>query len=174
MIEIKLTEEDALQYIQNEKLQDANYDSLLEIYNKLLADFNELQEHHKALSKESKKISSKALKDSEIIKHTDGRPKKEFNHVATEPTKEEPVKYKSRLNKKDRAELDTLAKEKFRSNAKLEQFAKKRNLRPVTVKTYIDKHSEGKYRLILGDDIREYQKWPNAVIEKRCYYITEA
>ena len=172
MIEITLKGEDALQYIQNEKIVDARVVDLLETIEKQRKEIEQLK------SAEMPTASAKVKEDSKKLSNKSG--KILFSHRDTTPVEEPevveelPVKYKSRLSKKDRQELDAIANEKFRSNAKLDQFALKRNLRTSTVKTYIEKHSEGKYKLIKGTDIKSYMIWPNAVIEAESLYIAKA
>jgi len=49
MIEIHLSGDDALQYLQNEKLQDEKYTNILDSYNALLKDHTELQRKYDTL-----------------------------------------------------------------------------------------------------------------------------
>jgi hypothetical protein len=169
MIEIKLTGDNALLFLQNEANSSDNLVDLQSKYRNLSEAYNKLQEDYNKLV--NTKVSSKVLKDSEILDSMNSNPftkqHKEDREIVNIPTK-----LKSRLSKKDREDLDVLATGKFRSSAKLSQFASQRNLRESTVETYINKHSDDKYKLVHGSEIKPYQVWENGSIDPTAMYIT--
>jgi len=167
MIEIKLTGDDAQDYL------DGTYDSSPTI-EELLQEIGKL----KSTLKESTPTSSKILSDAKKltdIKSERSKPNPfttKKPRVMVEPTVE--VKYKSRLSKQDKIDLHDYAMNKVRSNCRVDQFAMKRRLRAVTVETYIDRHSNGKYKAVLGSDIKKWDIWDNAVVDPEKLYIRKA
>lgn len=167
MIEIKLTGDDAQDYL------DGTYDSSSTI-EELLQEIGKL----KSTLKESTPTSSKILSDAKKltdIKSERSKPNPfttKKPRVMVEPTVE--VKYKSRLSKQDKIDLHDYAMNKVRSNCRVDQFAMKRRLRAVTVETYIDRHSNGKYKAVLGSDIKKWDIWDNAVVDPEKLYIRKA
>ena len=167
MIEIKLTGDDAQDYL------DGTYDSSPTI-EELLQEIGKL----KSTLKESTPTSSKILSDAKKltdIKSERSKPNPfttKKPRVMVEPTVE--VKYKSRLSKQDKIDLHDYAMNKVRSNCRVDQFAMKRRLRAVTVETYIDRHSNGKYKVVPGSDIKKWDIWDNAVVDPEKLYIRKA
>lgn len=176
MIEIKLTEEDAIQYIQDDRLKSSqdvqllkDYENLKKISGEVRLAYITLQKKYDELKSQqvSPRIEEDTKKLDEIFKSTSSK-KFSPKPIVTEAT----PKLKTRLSKADRQALDKYAREKFRSNAKVSQFAMKRNLRPSTVETYINKHSNNIYKMVLGKTISPLSIWNNAVIEPNELYFT--
>ena len=171
MIEIKLTGDDAQDYL------DGTYDSSPTI-EELLQEIGKL----KSTLKESTPTSSKILSDAKKltdIKSERSKPnpftaKKPKGIIETPTAETVEFKYKSRLSKQDKIDLHDYAMNKVRSNCRVDQFAMKRRLRAVTVETYIDRHSNGKYKAVLGSDIKKWDIWDNAVVDPEKLYIRKA
>lgn len=68
MIEIKLIGEDALQYIQNEKVLEAKYAQLLEDFNALNTTHERALRSIEKLNSQLDAVTNKASRDAEILK----------------------------------------------------------------------------------------------------------
>ena len=165
MISITLTDEDALSYIQNEKIGDVKYEELSQHFSIALKQYDNIKAKYDALV--AQQVPPKVSTDVAKLASMEKKPSP-FKHV--EPIAHT-IKYKSRLSKQDKLDLDMLAREKCRSNCEIEQFAAKRSLRPKTVATYINKHSDEQYILIEGCSIPDSDLWKNATIRADRLYI---
>jgi hypothetical protein len=163
MIEIKLSGDNALLFLQNEANSSDVIKELETKYSTLVNSYNELQEAYNNLV--NAKVPDRLLRDEEIANSANSNP-------FVKEKKPSVHKYKTRLSKQDKIDLDKLASNKFRSSSKLSQFASHRNLRESTVETYINKHSGGRYKLVHGSEIKSYQVWENANIDTTAMYIT--
>jgi hypothetical protein len=177
MIEIKLTGDDAQDYLDGTYDSSSTIEELLQEIGKLRSTLKESTTKPPLISV-STPTSSKILSDAKKltdIKSERSKPNpfttKEPRDMV-EPTVE--VKYKSRLSKQDKIDLHDYAINKVRSNCRVDQFAMKRRLRAVTVETYIDRHSNGKYKVVLGSDIKKWDIWDNAVVDPEKLYIRKA
>lgn len=90
------------------------------------------------------------------------------NIPAPKPVRE---KKKTRLNKKDMELLHKLTEGKVKASCSVTVFAAQRDLSPKTVETYINKHSKGKYKLVLGKDVKKSKIWPGASVHKEDVYF---
>jgi len=177
MIEIKLTGDDAQDYLDGTYDSSSTIEELLQEIGKLRSTLKESTPKPPLISV-STPTSSKILSDAKKltdIKSERSKPNPfttKKPRVMVEPTVE--VKYKSRLSKQDKIDLHDYAMNKVRSNCRVDQFAMKRRLRAVTVETYIDRHSNGKYKAVLGSDIKKWDIWDNAVVDPEKLYIRKA
>jgi len=185
-IEITLKGEMALAYINNENVKQADVLLLSDKIEDLECKLQEVEDramHYYELytgSNNTPEVPNhlkeqldkhKAVKEeSRLGKRCKPLPNSDITKILANDEVCKP-KYKSRLAKQDRLDLDEYASEKVRSNCKLSQFAMKRNLREVTVITYINKHSDNKYKLVKGKDIPKWDRWANASIVDDELYI---
>ena len=167
MIEIKLTGDDAQDYLDGTYDSSPTIEELLQEIGKLRSTLKESTPTSSKILSDAKKLTDIKSERSKPNPFTTKKPR-----VMVEPTVE--VKYKSRLSKQDKIDLHDYAMNKVRSNCRVDQFAMKRRLRAVTVETYIDRHSNGKYKAVLGSDIKKWDIWDNAVVDPEKLYIRKA
>ena len=167
MIEIKLTGDDAQDYLDGTCNSSSTIEELLQEIGKLKSTLKESTPTSSKILSDAKKLTDIKSERSKPNPFTTKKPR-----VMVEPTVE--VKYKSRLSKQDKIDLHDYAMNKVRSNCRVDQFAMKRRLRAVTVETYIDRHSNGKYKAVLGSDIKKWDIWDNAVVDPEKLYIRKA
>ena len=167
MIEIKLTGDDAQDYLDGTCNSSSTIEELLQEIGKLRSTLKESTPTSSKILSDAKKLTDIKSERSKPNPFTTKKPR-----VMVEPTVE--VKYKSRLSKQDKIDLHDYAMNKVRSNCRVDQFAMKRRLRAVTVETYIDRHSNGKYKAVLGSDIKKWDIWDNAVVDPEKLYIRKA
>jgi hypothetical protein len=167
MIEIKLTGDDAQDYLDGTYDSSSTIEELLQEIGKLRSTLKESTPTSSKILSDAKKLTDIKSERSKPNPFTTKKPR-----VMVEPTVE--VKYKSRLSKQDKIDLHDYAMNKVRSNCRVDQFAMKRRLRAVTVETYIDRHSNGKYKAVLGSDIKKWDIWDNAVVDPEKLYIRKA
>jgi hypothetical protein len=178
MIEIKLMGGDAQDYLDGIHENTSTITQLLQEINELKDKLRNVTSAEMSRSTTSAKILSDAKKFTDI-KSERSKPNpfmaKEPKDIVETPTAETvEVKYKSRLSKQDKIDLHDYAMNKVRSNCRVDQFSMKRRLRAVTVETYIDRHSNGKYKVVPGSDIKKWDIWDNAVVDPEKLYIRKA
>jgi hypothetical protein len=178
MIEIKLMGGDAQDYLDGIHENTSTITQLLQEIGELKAKLSNATSAEMPRSTTSAKILSDAKKLTDI-KSERSKPNpfmaKEPRDIVETPTAETiEFKYKSRLSKQDKIDLHDYAMNKVRSNCRVDQFAMKRRLRAVTVETYIDRHSNGKYKVIPGTEIKKWDIWDNAVVDAEKLYIRKA
>ena len=178
MIEIKLMGGDAQDYLDGIHENTSTITQLLQEIGELKDKLRNATSAEMPRPTTSAKILSDAKKLTDI-KSERSRPNpfmtKEPKDIVETPTAETvEVKYKSRLSKQDEIDLHDYAMNKVRSNCRVDQFAMKRRLRAVTVETYIDRHSNGKYKIVLGSDIKKWDIWDNGVVDPEKLYIRKA
>jgi len=187
MIEIKLMGGDAQDYLDGVHENTSTITQLLQEIGELKTKLSNATSAEMPRSTTSSKILSDAKKltdiKSERVKGNPFGPSKGstgFSDIPNLDTAKEPTvgtvefKYKSRLSKQDKIDLHDYAMNKVRSNCRVDQFAMKRRLRAVTVETYIDRHSNGKYKVVPGSDIKKWDIWDNAVVDPEKLYIRKA
>ena len=178
MIEIKLTGDDAQDYLDGTYDSSPTIEELLQEIGKLRSTLKESTTKPPLISV-STPTSSKILSDAKKltdIKSERSKPnpftaKKPKGIIETPTAETVEFKYKSRLSKQDKIDLHDYAINKVCSNCRVDKFAMKRRLRAVTVETYIDRHSNGKYKAVLGSDIKKWDIWDNAVVDPEKLYI---
>jgi len=178
MIEIKLMGGDAQDYLDGIHENTSTITQLLQEIGELKDKLRNVTSAEMPRSTTSSKILSDAKKLTDI-KSERSKPNpfmaKEPRDIVETPTAETvEIKYKSRLSKQDKIDLHDYAMNKVRSNCRVDQFAMKRRLRAVTVETYIDRHSNGKYKVVPGSDIKKWDIWDNAVVDPEKLYIRKA
>jgi hypothetical protein len=178
MIEIKLMGGDAQDYLDGIHENTSTITQLLQEIGELKAKLRNATSAEMPKGTVSPKILADAKKLTDI-KSERSKPNpfmaKEPKDIVETPTAETvEVKYKSRLSKQDEIDLHDYAMNKVRSNCRVDQFAMKRRLRAVTVETYIDRHSNGKYKVVPGSDIKKWDIWDNAVVDTEKLYIRKA
>jgi len=167
-ITIILTGDTALNYINNEKLKDENYDKLVADLNKITAERDNLQARLDELNN-TRPTSHKVSIDTEMFDSLHKPSNSPFSNVKPKvPT----VKLKSRLPKAAKEDLHDIAIKKVRGVCELNTFAAKWNVRPATVETYIKKHSKDAYKLVPGSFFKPKDIWTNAEISPNSFYIT--
>ena len=194
MIEIKLMGGDAQDYLDGIHENTSTITQLLQEIGELKAKLSNATSAEMPRSTTSAKILSDAKKltdiKSERVKGNPFGPSKgstgfsdipnpfmvkEPKDIVETPTAETvEFKYKSRLSKQDKIDLHDYAMNKVRSNCRVDQFAMKRRLRAVTVETYINRHSNGKYKVVPGSEIKKWDIWDNAVVDPEKLYIRKA
>ncbi len=197
MIKIELSGDEALHYLQNENKEEIKYTQLLKEFNEfkqtttlLGKKYVNLQEKYDKLLANTTDTLNNITKSSRVKHDTElANDIKSKNSVFTTPKhmdstiKRSPFeikevisnipKYKSRLSKLGQESLDELSKGKLRSRCNVKQFAARFNVRPATVCTFIEKHSNNKYKLILGKDVPKKDIWDGATVEPKELYFTK-
>ena len=194
-IEITLKGDMALAYIQNEKLGDASIAVMQDKIAELEIDVQKAEDramyyydlytnesiehttnvkvptHLKEQLAKHKAIKELGVKDTTDQSSINILSEEEIDMLLDVDIPESKPKYKSRLVKQDRLDLDEYVKGKCTEKCNLTRFAKDRNVRESTIITYVGKHSDNKYRLVTGVDVSKWDRDTNNPLDDHSTYI---